>query len=106
MNKTTEGLLKTAPVDWEDRVNRILTRDAGIEYLPPVKDRSELTEVISDLDAHIQGAVRLLGYVEQRYGNGCGDQGHADAVKESNRLVTKVRRALGFTHPDRGAISF
>jgi hypothetical protein len=99
MNDTTAGLLKTAPVDWDDRVNRILTKGPGIEHLPTLKNRCGLAEVIAELDMHIEGAARLRGYLEERYGSGCGDQGHAAGVKESSRLVTKVRRALGYSYP-------
>jgi len=65
-----------------------------------------LHRAITGLDALIEKATRLRGYLDGRYGHGCGDQGHGSAVKESNRLVVKVRRALGFTFPERGALSF
>jgi len=94
---TTAGLLKTAPVNWNDRANRMLERRAGIEYLPPIKDRSSISAVITELDEIIQRAARLRGYLDARYGHGCGDQGHDDGVKQSNQLVARVRKALGFS---------
>lgn len=56
-------------------------------------------KIIDELDAVIQRAARIRGYVDMRYGSGCGDQGHVAGVKESNKLVNKIRKALGFTYP-------
>ena len=96
---TTDALLHTAPVDWADRCDRWLTKGAGLENFPIVRDRADMDEVINRLDSHIQHAARLRGYLDARYGSGCGDQGHATGVKWSNALVAKVRKALGFTYP-------
>ena len=53
------------------------------------------------LEGIATGAARLATYIGQREGHGCGDQSHEAAVKESNKVVAKVRRALGYnvTHP-------
>lgn len=56
-------------------------------------------EIIRYLDRLMERSARLRGYLNTRYGNGCGDGGHASAVKESNRLAWKVRKALGFIQP-------
>jgi hypothetical protein len=32
---------------------------------------------------------------------GCGDQGHEDSVKEANKALTRIRKALGFNYPER-----
>jgi hypothetical protein len=59
-----------------------------------------LGETIRELDNLIENAVRTRGYLDMRYGHGCGDQGHAAGVKKSNRLAKLVRKALGFTYYD------
>lgn len=41
-------------------------------------------------------AAWMAGYLESRHGSGCGDQGHADAVKNSDKVRTRIRRALGY----------
>lgn len=56
-------------------------------------------EMVRYLDAEIERAARLRGYLDERYGHGCGDHGHNDGVKSSNKLAKKIRKALGFTHP-------
>jgi hypothetical protein len=93
---TTGGLLMTAPANFEDRVDRMIRHEAGIEFLPPPKDRADLDTTIRELDALMVKAALLRGYLDGRYGHGCGDQGHEDAVNEANKLVRAVRRALGF----------
>ncbi len=56
------------------------------------------------LEMVLQAAAWKHGYLSHRYGDGCGDQGHADSVKEANRTLREVRKALGFTMPDSAAI--
>jgi len=99
IESTTYELLHTAPVDWADRVNRWQKKGPGIENFPSVRNRATMDEVIRRLDDHMQHCARLRGYLDARYGSGCGDQGHETGVKWSNALVKKVRKALGFTLP-------
>lgn len=70
-------------------------------HLREVAERPEfkkgLDQTIRELDALIEKAARVRGYLDGRYGHGCGDQGHEDSVKLSNRLTAQVRKALGFT---------
>lgn len=80
------------PVEW-DAMNSEFTQQYRVD-------------LIRDLESLIQRASMLSGYLEMRYGSGCGDQGHDDAVKESNRRLKAVRKALGFTYPAKGCISF
>lgn len=54
--------------------------------------------MIRYLDGEIERAARLRGYLDERYGHGCGDHGHKDGVKSSNKLAAKIRKALGFTY--------
>ena len=61
----------------------------------------KLRSVYEALEGIATGAVRASAYLAMRDGYGMGDQGHTKAVKESNKVVAKVRKALGFniTHP-------
>ncbi len=82
--------LLLARVEWE----------AATDPLNTTK-RDELRRELESLSAH---AAAAAAYVEMRYGSGCGDQGHGDAVKHSNHVMAQVRKSLGYytTH----AISF
>lgn len=80
-----ELMLARAPMNWQEAVDNLST--------------TERREVAEHLSALIQKAVRLHTYVDGRYGYGCGDQGHGDAVKASNKAIAQVRKALGFTYP-------
>jgi len=63
--------------------------------------KQSLQDIASDLSGLIQRAALLYEYVEHRWNTGCGDQGHEDSVKEANKALTRVRKALGFTYPER-----
>lgn len=41
-------------------------------------------------------AAWMAAYLDSRHGSGCGDQGHAQAVKDSNKVLAKVRKAFGY----------
>ena len=68
---TAKKLMETAPVDWEKAVDKILTRQ-----------RDELRR---QLEGTAERAAVLAGYMDERHGYGCGDQGHKKAVKQANR---------------------
>lgn len=68
----------------------------------PSKERGELER---ELDNIAQAAAWAYGYAEQRYGSGCGDQGHEDAVKEANKTLAGVRKVLGYTYPKNSAVN-
>lgn len=82
--------LNTAPVDLQAMADRLTG-----------EDKRQIEETLSGL---VQMAAWKWAYINERYGSGCGDQGHDDAVKEANRVLTKVRKAMGFAYPDSGAI--
>jgi len=67
----TTTIMKRAPVHWEKTVDRLNTKDR--DYLR--RDLEELSKRVA----------MLAGYLDQRHGYGCGDQGHAKAVKQMNR---------------------
>ena len=54
-------------------------------------------EVERECACLIHAATRLMGYAQARGATGCGDHGHRAAVKEQNKLVAKIRKAMGYT---------
>ncbi len=68
------------------------------------KGLPNLQAVESELSAIIQRATLLEAYISHRYNTGCGDQGHDKSAKVANRTVVRVRKALGFTYPERTGI--
>jgi hypothetical protein len=75
--------------EWEGLLDRMHAQQRG--------------EVVNSMDALIQKATRLRGYADQRAGS---DRGHAAGVVEANKLLAKVRKALGFTYPATAAVRF
>ena len=57
----------------------------------------------AELEAELFGLMQrmaVLGaYVARRYNTGCGDQGHEASAKHAQRVLVKIRRALGYTYP-------
>jgi hypothetical protein len=86
--KVAETFVNAPPVHWETLMT--LARSS--------KEAQWLGESVILLDNTIEKLARVRGYLDGRYGHGCGDQGHTSAAKESNRLAAKVRKALGFTY--------
>lgn len=80
-----------------------------LETLAPVdfdqfcagKSVEELEELEKELEGIASSAAMLAAYIGHRHGGGCGDQGHAKAVKKCNKVLAQVRRAFGYniTHP-------
>ena len=58
------------------------------------------------LDGVCERAALLSGYLDARGNTGCGDNGHAEGVKYGNRKLVAVRKALGYTYPNRGRVDF
>jgi hypothetical protein len=56
-------------------------------------------ELARELDSIVQAAAFAFGYVDHRYGNGCGDQGDVDSMKNARRKLKQVRKVLGYTYP-------
>lgn len=77
-----------APVTWDAKVTETLKDGTGT-----------VQALVNWLDSVAEHCARLSGYLEARGATGCGDNGHADGVKSSNRKVTKIRKALGYTYP-------
>lgn len=68
------------------------------------KDPASLQAIEAELSAIAQRASLLMAYVCHRFNTGCGDQGHADSAREANRVLGRVRKALGFTYPDSASV--
>ena len=52
---------------------------------------------VVELELAARKAAMLAAYLEERYGNGCGDQGHEAAVKSANRAGAAVwQKAFGY----------
>jgi len=90
----------TPPVEWDDVVTRWLSKDPAVnlgkDYLPPIEQRMDPMTASHNLDRAIILLARFRAYFDARFHSGCT---HAEAVKDANKLVTKVRRALGYTYP-------
>ena len=64
-------IMNKAPVEWEKVVDRMKSADRN--------------ELVTKLEGIAHRAALLAGYVDARYGNGCGDLGHKSAVKSANK---------------------
>lgn len=64
-------------------------------------------DLAGDLDFIVQRAAMLAEYIATRKGmDGTGTREHAEAMKAANKLLVKIRRALGYTYPERGTFNF
>lgn len=89
MNPKTLRLLKRSANDWPQHLKRLQGTKPGA-----------MADVASELAALIQRAALLHAYVEHRYNTGCGEHNHVDSAKKANRMLVRVRRALGYTYPE------
>ncbi len=80
--------LECAPITWDAKVTESLIRGTA-----------NVQELANWLDSMTERCARLSGYLEARGATGCGDNGHAEGVKQSNKKVAKVRKAIGYTYP-------
>ena len=84
------SVLDTAPVSFDELVGRLTVE--------------ELRDLVQYADTLLQRLAWKAGYLEARYGCGCGDQGHDAAVKNANKWLRGVRKAIGYSLPDAAAI--
>jgi hypothetical protein len=75
MNRRDE-LLKVAPFDLEKTVDALSS-----------EDRRKLCK---EFEALAERAAMYARYLDERHGYGCGDQGHAKAVKAMNKAGKMV----------------
>lgn len=79
---------------------RATVQNAALADLEAIADSltaNELRKVTDWLEGQIQYQARIWAYLSARHGNGCGDQGHDQGVKEQNKAVRHVRRMIGYT---------
>jgi hypothetical protein len=67
----------------------------GFEQAASTTDEGELQTIVEQLDKLAVHATRVSRYMDAR----TMGRGHESAVKDSNRTVEKVRKALGYTYP-------
>jgi hypothetical protein len=68
---TVNELMNIAPMDWEKTVDSMSS-----------KEKDDMRRKLEGISLR---AGELAGYLDERHGYGCGDQGHRAAVKEANR---------------------
>ena len=76
MRKALKLVFETAPVDWQEKADKMKPE--------------ELTEIEGQLEALSERAAMLAGYLTERHGYGCGDQGHEAGVKRANKYLKKI----------------
>lgn len=96
LSTQTEKILLAPVSEWPQLINSDKRRGRVV---------GSLQEMESELSALVQRAALLEVYLSHRYNTGCGDQGHEDSAKKANRSLLKVRKALGFSYPDRLPVS-
>ena len=69
-------IMKKAPIQWEKTIDKM---------------NSESRQILcKELEDIAECATILAGYVDERHGYGCGDQGHIKAVTTSNKYGKMV----------------
>ena len=53
----------------------------------------------SSLEMRALALIEIAAYLDARGGNGAGDHGHHEAMKQANRVRKAVRKALGYAWP-------
>lgn len=84
-NDRLAALLDAPMLDWRRNVSAVIPEHRA--------------RMICSLDSFIETACRLRAYVESTTGERDTDTRHDRAVRRSNGLATKVRRALGYSQP-------
>lgn len=91
-DKQLRRLVGLAPSQWENTIEELL-----LNYRP-----SELGELTRAMESEAERLAYLAEYIEARsiYGHE-----HQSAAKVASRRMKKISKALGFTYPERRAIS-
>ena len=82
---------------------------AATKLPPPAKieehiDRLSSFELADELSGQIQRLVWNWAYADARRDRDNSWNAHRSAVKNANRVLKLVRKAMGFTYPERGEI--
>ncbi len=70
--------------------------------LSEIEHASSSQALVGELERLAQNAALLAAYFEERRHSGCGEHSHKQAAKAANRVLVRVRRAMGFVVPDAG----
>lgn len=84
-------------IDQEETLMMALTPPSGYQALANNLTTEQRGELVDELEQIAIAAGTLAMYLEERYGYGCGDQGHTKAVKLMNRCRRAIRKAFGYT---------
>ena len=95
MNDFAKMLIETPYDELRAAVEKMLF--GGGDHAELATGRNVADEARRELEALAKRAAFLATYVDERIGGGCGDQGHAKAVKSANRTAKAVRKAFGYT---------
>lgn len=88
LKREVEKLLNLPPVEFEQYADNAKLND--------------LRELQEELEKLAVAATFIAVYLDNRYGFGCGDQGHKTAAKKANQARTTLRnKVMGYneTHP-------
>ncbi len=75
-NEQAKRLMQLAPCDWQGAADKL-----------GASGRDEIRRALEGVAVR---AAELARYMDERAGSGCGDQGHAKAVKAANKAGRKV----------------
>ena len=78
---------------------------AGLAQFAADTRPSDLSELARRLNSLAQHAALVAAYLEERGAYGT-DAGHKKALDQANRTLKRIRKAMGFSYPDRGAVNF
>jgi hypothetical protein len=79
--------------EWGEYITKML-EDKGISS-------SDLSEISDTLTMRATLFAELATYLDNRGGAGCGDSGHEKAYAKAQKKRVVVRKALGYTYPNR-----
>jgi hypothetical protein len=86
----------------EDEIFKPLASTTKRDNLKVVCDTNR-GEVVRELEDKVSRTMQDLawaqGYLMARGAAGCGDSGHDEAVKDAEKRLKQVRKAMGFTMP-------
>ncbi len=73
---------KVAPCDFEEEAGRL-----SMDERKGLMDNMERIAIVAAIQA---------GYLSNRYGYGCGDQGHRNGMRQAESNRKRIRRVFGY----------
>ena len=77
---------------WDGYVTNVIQNTMKYPY-------ENLSLEASSLERRALALIEIAAYLDARGGNGTGDHGHHEAMKQASRARKAVRKALGYTWP-------